>query len=558
LVSDRVVLVDPSISVETATIGIAPFNYSYGGAMSYARDASGNGVILARVAMARYSHSIIGYDADTRAKRWTTLIGELDAIWLVANLDGDPQDEIVTSSGYIFDADSGTNQWLPRFSGQPKLLSLSALSRSLAVTYSQSSREVTLTDVELKTETTVALPGTGYIYNIVTGDIDGDSSGEIGVVLGSEIRFYDYDPTTKLLTFASTEPVNNARGAALIENIPVVGQNTLVKMDTDNFYSWTLSVDTNWRAQKIVGCDSTPNVISIATDAPLSEIAFGNCANKISHFNFDIASTALSLLPSSNIYREAALYGLIDNDSAPDVIFTDYYNLYLYDANLATAPLPLPTALFPAVLVVTDINGDGSLEVFASFDTLVNVLDLAAANVVLQIPAMSAGLSSYARRFEALYISQNADTIWLLVRTGVDVRVFEISADTATPVFQKTFAYIRSGLLLDIDQDNIPEVSIQHRDGLTILDLDETQRASNELASGTEIIGVVPSDLAPAGQLLAYTGQDTKRLTGIDVRSGKTVWLGPLVPSATAALYLPTTDGYRLVVTTSGGAIIGK
>lgn len=560
VLSENVILIDPASKKEVARLNIAPYTQSgSANGITYAQDASGDGLILAMASSSYYQQTLIAFDAVTHERRWNTLNGRLGSISLVGNFDSDPQDEIITGDGYVFDLETGQNQWIHSFSGNLIALEVGSLGRKLVIANYGGYREIAVTDVELKT-TTVHSITSDYVYDLFAADIDNDGSGELALAVATELRYYDYDPDTQAFSETSSETLNRISGMSLVEDLPVAGQNTLVAIDNyDHFISSrTLSVDTAWREQDLVGCRLAPALISIASTTPVSEFGLGSCGYRLSFLTLDASATLPSLPAAGRVEDTARLFGLIDNDSNPDVIFTDYRQVALYDSALGTATVSLPADSEPDLVRAADINEDGSKELFSASDQLINIYDLAASNIVQQLPASTAGPHSYYRRIKGIDSYVAADKTYVLAVTEADVRVFESVDGALVQTLGKAYNTVYSARLADTDDDNIPEVIIHHSNGLTVQGLDNIHRFTNPVQAGTTILGIAPPHVSKTGYLFAYSPQYPTRLSGIDLQTGKTVWAGPIIYSMTSAAYFTTPDGDRLIISSSGGVTVGK
>jgi len=566
--TDRVTLLDPVSGSEVAESEIKNFSGSFSSGLTFVRDGSGGGmIVISHTESGSYNQSLYGLNRETLEVNWQSMNGYLGGIALVANLDDDPQDEIVTTNGFVFDGLSGENQWImpfPNSNNGVTALYSDSLGRNLLVRNGESSGTVFIIDALEKTYVSKTVADM-YNFSIYSRNVDGDSDDELIFKSNSSYLVMDYTPATETLVEATSYALVGNRGVYEINDL--AGEsNELATFSGDLFSVHTPVVSTAWQDNEVEHCDDLD--LASRPQAVLSNtIHFaGSCSSRISLVPVDVTDNQTSLNAIGPGYVDAASYGFLDADSNPDMAFVSSSNLYIYDVSLHAVKWQTYVGFQTSQLATLDVNNDGAAEILLTLEDVINIYDHVGQSIRHQVPSTSATSSSYndILRFET-YTDSAVGLHYLIVATRYDVRVFTMDGDSLDLFASVEMSNVMDFVLADANDDGTPEVVV-HRYAageyhLDTLDLSLVSLHSSTLPYGLSVITAVPEEVSLRASLVGMRSVNgARRLVGVDVISGKVYWQGPVFSGGAdySTDFRNTSDGLRMIVGGGNSISLGK
>ncbi|MEE4250027.1 MAG: hypothetical protein V2I38_05515, partial [Alcanivoracaceae bacterium] len=197
---------------------------------------------------------LIGLDPETLDTVWQSVSGNIGDILMVANVDDDPQAEIVTKGGYVFDSSTGVNQWLFSNTTSSAIypLFIESLGYSLGVQSIQSNN-IRVMDFSTRSSTTINLP-TMNSAALYTGNTDADSNDEIVLLKTWEVLTYDYDVDSGLTLKSNEDSASNISDKAVIPNFTSDNKAAIIAVGYQGMHIQHFEPEPVWQPLAVEGC----------------------------------------------------------------------------------------------------------------------------------------------------------------------------------------------------------------------------------------------------------------------------------------------------------------
>ena len=534
ILSDHIDLIDPMTGQTVASKHLNTLetsNYYDGSRIDHVRGATqGNGFLVLSIDSDR---QLVALDQLTLEVRWRSIVGSIEEIAVAANLDTDPQDEIVTIGGYVFDGESGVNQWLYESSASVYTLYQEDLGYSLGV-YRKTGDQVRLVDFYNKSYTE-ATTGVSSFRAMGTGNLDADQDDELIVVGFSDTTVFNYNRDTQSLVASGSYPVPYIQEMTVVRDFTDDNKASIVGSSNLSLRLHNIVSDTSLREINPL-CDRQ-NVVLLPNSADTNETSASvaiNCYNDENAYvpflvSMNTASKEIIYTEASSHSASALLSGMIDNDLNPDAVVGDNETLTGRDLATGTDTWSIPSPNTKHELMAVDINNDDVKEILSRNRFTVDIYDIISQSVLGQtVPA--ANYNSYILAAE-IAVNPTTNSRHLVVGKENMLELYRLDENGATLLAQKPIGDLIDIALIDYNSDGITEIAVLRndypQDVIDIFDLDlkvvaqpSVPHTFNTLVSypdsGTHLLGVRRTS----------RGLEVHEF---DLRSSKITWTGPVV-----------------------------
>jgi hypothetical protein len=589
LLSDRLTVIDSATSTVVAEVAL-PAGLEDASSLWFSQTSAADaGVIVVDMqhdGLAADAWETRAFDPDTLTQLWAAQRAN-GKIAVSANIDADPQQELVSADGTIYDAATGNTESVAL--GSPR--SLHALyvdslgySRLLAIS---DDANADVHDVVLDQEHAVSAP-TPVFASFGVGNSDTDGDDEIVSFDENGFQPFEYvpDQTALVAGTASSLPVGSALLAPDFytdSTAALVSFNDALALGSPGmFYDINTKTGVTSNAG-FASCLYPTQTLLVArtADADQDDVkllakcgdesllaAVLDASNSFSHTFYDNSSEQLYEFASP---LSAALTGYISADANSDLFFNaalsgaSGYSLLIDEA--------LETVLWRQAeghitrSHASDLNGDTSQEIIFSGDNGTFIQDLAS-NTRHEASARQCTVDSF------LYIAAGTGEKRYICVDDFRTSIYQVNADSFTLLHEATDSEYStlSAALADIDDDGIPEIVLQKAleagDALplyplTILDLSLATVRQLERDTPAYVLAAVPGELSQSGHVLTFepSGGSFTQLQQIDLRTGDVTWSGPRfaqpLDAFAQARYFITPQGPRIGVVAGNGAVVG-
>lgn len=565
------ILVIDTETGRTVAIKSLPDIHEYYSSIHYvAGETSADGVLVVLLQNPSTTRRLVGLDPETLEILWQSVSGSIGNVSMVANIDNDPADEIITTGGFVFDGQTGANQWIFANTSSAQLYPLynESLGHSLGVQDMRSGnmRVIDFNNRSITPITLTALSGAA----LASGNVDSDADDEIVLIKSQEVQTYDYDATNAALELTNTFSSSYISGTkVLIPDFTADNKAVLISTGTQGAHLQQLQQDSDWQALPVIGCRS-PKAYTLATtasDAALPSnqtVEIGaNCSTSPARISHDVSSgqTDYQAFPGTNL--NLAITGTINNDANTDFVYSGTSTLSVYDT-ATEQPVWTITGLSNALqLEALDINQDGSKEILRSRYDGIDVYDIMTQSIITQIPHPASG--DFISTSQSFVDPATGDRLLALLSTS-RLQIFQLNATGAVLKTQLPISNVQSILNVDTDADGSPEIVLQRRlsfrQYIEIYDLDLNLIRSVEVPLSILNLAAVPDSMSQGNHLVGISVTDlyTNHLTEIDLRTGNVTWSGPALfyrNSTNDLEFINTVEGYRLVWANRYATVIG-
>lgn len=566
------ILVIDTETGETVAVKSLPDIHDFYSSIHYvAGETLEDGVLVVLLQNSSIVRRLVGLDPKTLEVLWQSVSGNLGNVSMVANIDNDPADEIVTTGGYVFDSQTGANQWLftNTSSAQIHPLYNESLGYSLGI-QDMRSGNMRVIDFNTRSITPIILTALSGAA-LASGNIDSDADDEVILVKSQEVQTYDYDVVAAATTLTNTFSATYISGTrVLVPDFTADNKAVLISAGTQGVYLRQLQQDATWETLSGTGCES-PETYTLATSASDAaqpsnqtiEIGADCRGNSVARISYDVPSgqTSHQLFPGTNL--NLAITGLINNDANTDFVYSGVNALSVYDT-ATEQPVWTITGLNSALeLEALDINEDGSKEILRSRYDGIDVYDIMTQSIITQIPHPASGEFI---NISHSFVDPGTGDRLLAMSSNSRLQLYQLNATAAVLKAQLPLGDIQSILNTDTDGDGSPEIVLQRRQTfrqyIEIYDLDLNFIRSVEVPLAILNLVAVPDSISQGNHLIgvSVTNLYTNRLTEIDLRTGHLTWSGPVLlyrNPMNDLKFINTTEGYRLVGTNRYATVIG-
>lgn len=536
VLSDYVIdLIDPITGKSLAsrqldTLGTSAYNT--GMVINYVRGATpGDGYIAISINSGR---QLAALDAATLEPSWQTISGTISEAVLIANLDTDPQDEIVTSTGYVFDGENGTNQWIFESVAKYYELYQADLGYSLAA-YRLQQGVIRLVDFHNKSYADIP-SGITYIRTIGTGNLDADDDDELVVDGSANTVVFDYDRNTQTFIEAGAYTIDYKQEQRVVRKFTDDGKAALVGINNSSITFHDIVSDTSWHETAPLCSGESRNYLpTIADTNPASISVAIHCTNSENAYvpflvSLDPTSKEITYTQVAGQSASVFLTGFIDNDPNPDAVAGNENTIAVRDLDTGVDTWSTASPGGKNGLLAMDINGDGVMEVLARNSYTVDIHDIVSQSIIGQtVPATEQFFRGV--RDAEVFKQSSTGTKYLAVMKGDALEVYEIDENGAALIARKPVDTPSDIALIDYDSDQTMEIALLHQtysnDFVDILDPglnivtrvtmpERFSRLATYPDSSTHVLGV-------------RNTSTSIELVEIDLRAGEVTWEGPTV-----------------------------
>lgn len=521
--------------------------------------SAGTLVVMLASSNSSNNRRLIGLDPETLDTAWQSVSGNLGDVMMIANVDDDPQAEIVTTGGYVFDSSTGANQWLFGNTTTNSIypLFIESLGYSLGV-QNIHSNNMRVMDFNTRSSTTINLPAMSSAF-LTTGNTDVDGNDEVVLLKTWEVLTYDYDVDSGLTLKSSEESASNSGDKSVVPNFTDDSKAAIVAVGYQGMYVQHFEPEPVWRALSVVGCQK-PSRYTLANRASTSvqptqtiDIGMECFSSPAMMVSLDVISdeTTHQALPTNNL--DLAITGLINNDANTDFVYTSSNTLGIYDAAIESAIWSISGLSQAFRMEALDINDDGSKEIVRTRTAGVEVYDLITQSLTAQIlrPANSESIiESHA------FTHPTTGDHFVVVSTPLRLQIYQVDSTGASLLKEIQPGSIYAMVLQDTNEDGSPEIILQRWDAgnyyLEIYDLDLNQIRRTRIAHSFYKLAAVPNSISQGSHLIGIGhGENySKRLSEIDLRTGNVTWEGP------SLLYSTTADSLGFVNSVAGARLV--
>lgn len=535
VLSDHIDLIDPATGKTVAkrnldTLG-ANVNLS-GYTITHVRGETPESGFL--VVSVDSGNQLVALDQHTLEIKWRTIVGNIGEIAAVANFDTDPQDEIVTRNGYVFDAENGANQWL--YEGRSSFYTLyqESLGYSLGV-YRETGDALRLVDFHNKSHTDIH---TGIIsYRTMgAGNLDDDQDDELIVAGFSDTTVFDYDNDTQSLSISGTYPVPYSQNMAVIQNFTDDNKAALVGSLGTSLNIHNIVSDTSWH-ELDHRCGGS-NTFLLPTDADNNEASVSvavNCVNDQSItvpflVSIDATSKDVTYTEAASHLASALLTGMINNDLNPDTVAGNSSTLTVRDIATGTDIWSIASPNTRHALMAIDINDDGVKEILSRDAITVDIYDIVSQSIIGQTSPASSAYASYVYGAE-LIVDSSPSRRYLAVGKGNKLEIYGLDQNGASLLDQKAVSALVDIAKIDYNSDGIMEIAVlsssYSQTDINIYDLDLRMVAQASINLRLDKIASYPG----TGTHLLGVNRTSRGLEihEIDLGASKITWTSPLL-----------------------------
>lgn len=534
ILSDYIDLIDPTTGKTVAKRGLGTIetgNYYYGNNISYVGGATpGNGFLVISIDSDR---RLVALDQHTLDIKWRTIVGDIEEIAVVANLDTDPQDEIVTTSGYVFDGETGANQWLYESYTSFHTLYQENLGYSLGV-YPKTGDTIRLVDFHEKSYTGIST-GISNVRTMGTGNLDADEDDELIIVGYSDTTVFNYDGNTQSVAASGAYPVPYTQNMRVIRSFTDDNKASIVGTYGSSLRFHDILTDTDWN--ELDHLCGEKNELFLPTDAdrnqPSISIAANCNAGGYSYAPFlasmDTSSKGVTYTESASEHASVLLTGLINNDLNPDAVAGNTTNLTMRDMATGANTWSIASPNTKHALMAIDINDDGVKEILSRNVFTIDIYDIVSQSILGQtIPA--SGHESYIYSAE-LIIDSSSSRQYLAVGKQNRLELYQLDENGVSLLGHKAVSPLNDIALVDYNADGKTEIAVLRNsypeNSIDIFDLDLNLVAQTGVPDGVLKLASYPD----TGTHVLGVRRKSRGMEAleIDLRSGKATWISPII-----------------------------